>query len=126
MDCMFPVFVRRIGDNWVRYVLKDAIGQIWTGKGWGSKLSEALLFHSELDAIETRNRLDFNGDDEADTFITQVVLTVHRGKWTMDELIAHMRRHRSSYLNGPPGKGGILLEILPTELRKVEAPGETQ
>jgi hypothetical protein len=120
---MLPVFVRRIGNGWIRWVLRDAIGQSWTGTGWTGERSEALLFHSELDAIEARNRLGFRGD-AADTFVAHVVLTVHRGKWTAEELRAYLKRHRRSWLRGSGGRLGILLELLPDGLKKVEQPAE--
>ena len=57
----------------------------------------------------------------ADTFTATVVVTVHAGRWSTKELARHLKRHRKFFIGGPAGKEGLLLEIVPDTLRKVEA-----
>ena len=123
MDHMPPAFVKAVGDQWPRYVIRDAIAQSWTGSRWSTNPSEAALFYSEIDAIAARNRIGLSGD-EADTFTATIALTVYKDEWTAEELIGYLRRHRKSFLRGPAGKCGILLELVPDGLKKVASSGE--
>ena len=120
MDFMPSSRVVRVSDaRWSRFLIRDAHGQYFAQNHWSNSPSDAVLFHREVDAIEARNRLGFTGD-AADTFMATIVLTVHQDKWTVEELVAYMKRHRQSSLRGAVGKRGILLEILPDGIRKVE------
>ena len=78
-----------------------------------------MLFSREIDAMEARNWHCLGGDT-ADTFTATIVLTVHAGRWSVEELAARLKRHRKFCINGPAGKGGFLLEILPETLKKVK------
>ena len=49
-----------------------------------------------------------------------VVLTVHARRWSAEELARHLKRHREFFIGGPAGKEGILLEIVPDTLKKVD------
>ena len=77
------------------------------------------MFCRETDAMEARNRHCLGGDT-ADTFMATVVLTVHAGRWSVEELAAHLGRNRKFCTGGSARKGGILLEILPGTLRRPE------
>ena len=119
-----PAQVVKVSDpRWSRFIIRDADGRYWANARWSSNPSEAVLFHLETNAIEVRNRLGFGGD-LADTFTTTVVLSTHHGDWNAEELVAYLQRHRRSFLKGPTGKKGILLEIVPNALKKVEPTGE--
>jgi hypothetical protein len=124
MDYTPPVYVQPVGDRYRRYLLRDTTAQFWTGSGWTTNPSEAVLFYHEVDALEARNRIGLDGD-LADSFTTTILLSTHRGEWTADELNAYLRRHRQSFLKGPKGKSGILLELVPDLLKKVEPDGES-
>jgi hypothetical protein len=125
-DHLPPVFVRRIGDQYPRYLLQDSTDLFWAGDlCWTNHPSCAVLFYSEVDAIEARNRLALGGD-AGDTFAATILVTTHVGEWTAEELISYMRKHRKSFLRGPRGKRGILLEIVPDVLKKVEPFEEEQ
>lgn len=58
--------------------------------------------------------------DEADTFSVSVVLAVHAGRWSAEELARHLEQHRKFFIGGPAGKEGLLLEIVPGTLKKVD------
>jgi hypothetical protein len=124
MDHMPPVFVQPVGNQYRRYLIRDSIAQFWTGNGWTANPSEAVLFYTEVHAIEARNRIGLGGD-LADTFTATIVLSTQRDEWTTEELTAYLRRHRKSFLRGPAGKNGILLEIVPAELKRIDRPVET-
>jgi hypothetical protein len=119
MDYLPPGSVVRIGDpRWKRYVIRDVNGLFWAGEGrWGNEPLEALLFNRELDAAKQRNRYCL-GDDNADTFTVRVVVTAHPGRWSKKQLASFLGRHREFFIGGPPGKEGLLLEIVPDTLRK--------
>jgi 23S rRNA pseudoU1915 N3-methylase RlmH len=69
--------------------------------------------------MEERNRCCLGGD-EADTFVVTVLVTVHARRWSAKELARHLGRHRKFFIGGPAGKEGLLLEIVPDTLKKVE------
>jgi hypothetical protein len=120
MDYLPPCHVQRIGDErFPRYVIRDCRGQYWARDRWTGTPTFAVLFHRELDAMEARNRYCLGGD-EADTFTVSVVITVHARRWSAAELARHLKRHRQFFVGGPAGKEGLLLEIVPGTLRRVE------
>jgi hypothetical protein len=120
MEYLPPGRVQRIGDErFPRYVIRDGLGQYWACDRWSDKPSDAVLFYREIDAVKERNRCCLGGDT-ADTFTATIVVTVHAGRWSRKELVSHLRRHRTFCLGGPPGKEGLLLEILYNTLKKVK------
>jgi hypothetical protein len=121
MDYLPPGCVVKVGDpRWKRWIIKDAEGRCWTGGGrWSDDPSESLLFNRELDAAKQKNRWCLRGDP-ADTFTVTVVVTVHPGRWSRKELARFLARHREFFRGGPPGKEGLLLEIVPDTLRKTK------
>ncbi len=125
MKHMPPVRVRRIGDpRWHRYVIRDSEGRYWAGgTKWTRKRAGATLFASRIAAIAAQNRCCLDGD-AAETFVAKVVMSVHAGRWSAEELVAHLQRHKQFCVGGPAGKGGILLEIVPEETKKVESCGD--
>ncbi len=122
MDCLPPGRVVKVGDEWFpRFVIRDSLGQYWAGeeRRWRDKPSDAVLFCSEIDATETRNRHCLGGD-EADTFAVTLLVTVHARRWSGEELARHLKRHRKFFLKGLAGKEGLLLEIVPDTLTRIE------
>ena len=121
MDYLPPGRVQRVNDErFPRYVIRDCLGQFWAGESrWSANPSDAILFCREIDATETRNRFCLGGD-VADTFTATVVVTVHARRWSAKELARHLGRHRKFCIGGPVDKQGLLLEILPDTLKKVE------
>jgi hypothetical protein len=71
--------------------------------------------------METRNRHCLGGD-VADTFTAKVRVSVHTGSWSTRDLAAHLKRHRRFCVGGSAGRGGLLLEIVPSTLKKVRKP----
>jgi hypothetical protein len=122
MDYIPPGYIQRTGnERFPRFVIRDGLGQYWAGeeRRWRDKPSDAVLFYSELDATETRNRHCLGGD-EADTFAVTLLVTVHARRWSEEELARHLKRHRKFFLKGLAGKEGLLLDIVPDTLKKVE------
>jgi hypothetical protein len=121
MDYLPPGRVVRVGDGrFPRWVVKDAENRYWAGEGqWSDEPSEALLFCREIEAAKQKNRHCLGGDD-ADTFTVRVVVTVHPGRWSEKELARFLSRHREFFRGGPPGKEGLLLEIVPDTLRRAK------
>ena len=114
-----PGYIQRIGDErFPRFVIRDGLGQYWARDRWSDNPATAVLFCQELDAMEVRNRYCLG--DEADTFSVSVVLAVHAGRWSAEELARHLERHRKFFIGGPAGKEGLLLEIVPGTLKKVD------
>ena len=48
------------------------------------------------------------------------MLTVHARRWSLKELTHFLKRHRKFFREGPAGKEGLLLEIIPDSLKKIE------
>ena len=121
MDYMPPGIVQRFGGNrFLRFVIRDGLGQYWGGqeRRWRKMPSGAVLFRSEIDAIAVRNRHCLG--DAGDTFTVTVSIVTHAGRWSVKELARFLKRHREVCIGGPGGKQGLLLEILPDSLKKVE------
>ena len=89
------------------------------------KCGDAALFLSRVTAIAGRDQCCLNGD-AADTFAATITLSVHAGRWTTEELVAHLKQHRRFSVSGPPEKGGVLLEIIIDDLKAVANTGETR
>ena len=59
MKHMPPTCVQRVCDpRWHRFIVLDALGQYWTGRGWSLEPSEAMLFYDEHDANQASDRLN--------------------------------------------------------------------
>ena len=124
MDYVPPGRVQRFGGRrFPRYVIRDSLGQYWAGeeRRWSDNPSDSVLFCRELDAMLERNRCCL-GDGKTDSFKVTVVLVVHGNRWTTKQLARHLKRHRRLAIGGPAGKGGLLLEIMPSTLKKVREP----
>ena len=120
MDYLPPGYIQRIGDErFPRFVIRDGLGQYFARDRWSDKPADAVLFYRELDAVKARN-CHCLGGDEADTFTVSVVVAVHARRWSAEELARFLERHREFYIGGPAGKEGLLLEIVPDTLKKVD------
>ena len=97
-----------------RYVIRDGSGQYWAGEGrWSDKPAEAVLFHTEIDATEERNRHCLGGD-EADTFTRHGRGDCHARRWSEKELARHLKRHRKFFIGGPGARKGCCWRSFPT------------
>jgi hypothetical protein len=120
MGYLPPGYVQRIGDErFPRFVIRDGLGQYWARDHWSDKPAEAVLFCHEIDAMKARNRYCLDGD-EADVYAATIMVTVHPRRWSAKELVRFLKRHRQFFIGGPAWKEGILLEIVPDTLKKVE------
>jgi len=120
MDYEPPGYIQRVGDErFPRWVVRDGRGQYFARDHWSDKPAEAVLFVRETDAMEARNRHSLG--DEADTFTVTVVVTVHASRWSLRQLARFLKRHRQFAIQGPAGKEGLLLELLPDTVKKAKA-----
>ncbi len=120
MDFMPDGFIERTDNE--KYVIRDGVGQWWAGKErrWRGKASEAMLFDTEMEAMEERNRYCLGDEADVLRFEIVAVLTVYARRWSLTQLVSHLEQHRKLYISGPPGKEGVLLELLPDTLKMVE------
>ena len=121
MDFMPDGFIEKTGNE--KYVIRDGVGQWWAGseRRWQATPSEAMLFDTEMAALEERNRYCLGDDADALRFEIVAVLTVYARCWSLTELAHHLVQHRKFYISGrPTGKEGVLFELLPDTLKKVE------
>ncbi len=123
MDYLPPGYIVKVSNRrWRRWVIKDGLGQFLAAENrWTDNPSKAVLFCRELDAVKTKNRHCLG--DTADTFTATVVVAVRPGRWSTGELARFLARHRQFCRGGPPGKEGLLLEIVPDTVRKVKGCG---
>ena len=121
MDYLPPGRVVRVsGEPFVRYAIKDGLGQRWTGEGrrWSDDVSDAALFCRELDAVVVRNRHCLGGD-VGDTFQATVSIVTHAAL-VAQRLARFLRRHRGVFIGGPAEKEGLLLEIIVDTVKRVK------
>ena len=121
MDYMPPGRIVKVCDpRWSRWVIKDGVGQYLTADSrWTDDPAKAVLFCYEIDAVEERNRHCLGGE-EMNTYGVSLLVTVDARRWSHEELVRYLKRHRKHFLHGPAGKEGILLEIIWNTLKKVE------
>ena len=121
MDYMPPAYIQRIGDpRWARYVVKDGVGQYFTGSGWSDNPSQAVLFYSEADALAARIRHCSAGDFVRDTFVAGIVVVVASDQWTTEELVEHLKRYGKFTLRKSREQRGVVVEFVWDDLRRVE------
>ena len=120
-DHMAPVRVQQVGVPGVtRYVLRDGLGQYFTGSGWAGEPSQAALYYRAAEAIEARNRHYLDGGQPEDLFTATVRVRAVKGDWTPDELAAHLQ-HWGKFIVRPSGEQrGIVVEIEWGGLTKAE------
>ncbi len=92
MDFIPPVSIRRISDpRFPRFVLRDGSGNYGTGTAWSHNPSEARLYLRESEAM--RAGLDVHKKDGAtEMFTATIAVTVTKDAWTMEELVAYLKR----------------------------------
>jgi hypothetical protein len=122
MDFMPPGYIVRVGDErFPRYAIRDGVGQWWAGeeRRWRPNPSEAVLFHVEATAAEERARHCL-GDDPVGAFSVMVMVSCAPRRWSMKQVLRFLRRHWRFFTCTPDGKRGLLLEVVPDRLRKIE------
>ena len=86
-----PVSVRQVGDSrWRRFVVRDGGGHYWTGREWSDDSADAKLYLRESDAVRAGLRLH-EGDKTPQIFKASVEVSVGRGAWKLEDLIAHLK-----------------------------------
>jgi len=122
VDYMPPAYVQKVCDaRWARYVVKDGIGQYFTGSGWSENPSEAVLYYTEGDALAARIRYCSPGDLVRDTFVASiVVVTVGKGEWTPQELATYLRRRGRFFLQHASELKAIAVEVIVDDLKHVK------
>ncbi len=87
-----PVSVRQVGDpGWRRFVVRDGGGHYWTGREWSDDPANAKLYLRESDAMRAGLRLH-EGDKAPQMFRANIVVSVGRGEWTLEELVKYLKR----------------------------------
>jgi hypothetical protein len=88
MEYVPPASIRQVCDpRWRRFLIRDGGGHFWTGRGWSHAEADAMLFIRESDALRVRIH-----DGDTETFRAKVVVSVEKGAWTVEELIAYLSR----------------------------------
>ena len=67
---------QQVGDRqFARFVLRDELGQFFTGSGWSDEPSGAALYYRQPDASEAHDRFYIQGDQPRETFTAKVIVT---------------------------------------------------
>jgi hypothetical protein len=115
-----PSYVEQIGDaRFPRYVMRDGIGEYWTGASWSDNPRAAELYRSHADAIADVSRYS----DEIrsrDTYQLSVVIITDRDAWTVEELTNHLALCGAFHIekNGDPR--GVVVQVNWRDLHKTE------
>lgn len=111
-DHMMPVRVQQVGDNrFTRFILRDEIGQFFTGSGWTDVPGEAALYYRAVDAVEARDRFYVEGDHDRDTFSATIIVRAVKGDWTAEDLAEHLRQWGTFIVRPSGEQRGIVVEI---------------
>jgi hypothetical protein len=122
MDHMFPVRVQQVGDQrFARFILRDEIGQFFTGSGWTDEPSGAALYYRTTDAVEAHSRFYVEGDQPQDSFKAIIVVRAVKGDWTTEDLAEHLRQHGKFFVRPTREQRGVVVEIDWGRLKKVES-----
>jgi hypothetical protein len=121
MEFMPPVHVQRIGTpRFPRFIMRDGIGQYWTGTGWSETPSEAALYYTHADAVAAENRYADGEHHVRDTYILRLVVVTDRDAWTVEELARHLKLHGKVWLKKNRETRGVVFEVPWDDLRKTE------
>ena len=115
-----PSYVEQIGDSrFPRFVVRDGIGQYWTGADWSSMPRAASLYRSQAEAIADVSRYS---DDirSRDTYTLSVVVTTDRDSWSLDELVRHLTYFGAFHVQKNDDPRGVVIEVHWRDLRKTE------
>ena len=120
-DHMAPVRVQQVGDSrFARFILRDEIGQYFTGSGWSDEPGEAALYYRAADAVEARNRFYVEGDHDRDTFTATIIVRAVKGDWTADALAHHLRQQGKFIVRPSSEQRGVVVEIDWDDLKREE------
>ena len=116
MDFTPPASVHRVCDpRWRRFLIRDGGGHYWTGEGWSDDPADAMLYIRESDAMRAGCRIH-EGDTE--TFKATVLVRVGKGEWTLEDLVAHLKRWGRLLLMKTQETRAITVEIRWDELEE--------
>ena len=111
-DHMAPVRVQQVGERQLaRFLLRDGIGQYFTGSSWSDEPGEAALYYRAADAVEARNRFYVEGDHDQDTFTATIIVRAVQGDWTAEELAHHLRQWGKFIVRPSGEQRGVVVEI---------------
>jgi hypothetical protein len=111
-DHMVPIHVQQVGDcQFARFVLRDEIGQFFTGSGWSDEPSGAALYYRPPDALEAHDRFYVEGQQARETFTATVIVTVCQGEWTAKDLKEHLRQYGKFILRPSGEQRGVVVEM---------------
>ena len=124
MEFVPPISVRRVGDpQFLRFVVRDGGGHYWTGEGWSNNPSEAMLYRRESEAM--RAGLDLHElDGVTETFMANVIVSVTRDAWRLEELIQHLKRWGRFVMLKNQETRAVKVEIHWDELEVDDRPSE--
>ena len=118
---MPPTYVQKVCDaRWSRFVIRDGLGQFWTGSGWSDNPSQAVLYCSEGDALAARICHCSTGEQVRDTFTATIIVVVASAQWTTEELVEHLKRYGKFVLRKSSEARGVVVEVVWDDLHKVE------
>jgi hypothetical protein len=120
-DHMTPIRVQQVGDSrFARFILRDELGQFFTGSGWTDEPGGAALYYRAVDAVEARDRFYIEGDHDRDTFLATIVVRTVKGDWTPQELAEHLRQHGTFIVRPSGEQRGVVVEIEWDDLKREE------
>lgn len=120
-DHMVPVRVQQVGERrFARFVLRDGIGQFFTGSGWADEPGQAALYYRTVDALEARNRFYLEGGQPEDVFTATIRVRAVRGDWTPGDLTAYLQEWGKFLVRPSSEQRGIVVEIEWDDLTKAE------
>jgi hypothetical protein len=91
MDFIPPASVRQVGNpQWRRFVVRDGDGHYWTGQDWSDAADDAMLFLRESEAMRAGLQLH-EGEETPERFVTNVVVSVGKGEWSVEDLIDYLK-----------------------------------
>lgn len=121
MEFMPPVHVQKIGTpEFPRFVMRDGIGQYWTGTSWSDNPGEAALYYSKADAVTAEHRYADGEHHVRDTYTLQLVVVTDRDAWTDEELTRHLTLFGGFHLEPSQEQRSIVIEVHWDDLRKTE------
>lgn len=119
MEFLPPPCIMRVSadSRWQRFVITGVDGRYWSGSRWTSRLAEASLYFTKVDAVTDRNRCCLDGG--GDTYTATVTVTIYRDRWTPEKLAAYLGRCGNFVLEHPLPAKAVFIEVV-GGLNKVE------
>ncbi len=111
-DHMAPIRVQQVGDQrFARFILRDEIGQYFTGSGWTDEPGGAALYYRAVDAVEARDRYYVEGGQPEDVFTATIIVRTVKGDWNAEELVEHLKQWGTFIVRPSGEQRGMVVEI---------------